>query len=151
MRCVQQILMAQTATRTLSLVRVEDPLSEILLVESIAGQSRYVLPSACRLMIIANIRRCALTFYEMNEADIVNRNRKSEICLIIINDEHRPNCQVLARHNPMEIDKGESFCRGYPQPDVVAVLRIGSAVAISEESVRIEGIIIRTMGSGRNG
>ena len=52
-----------------------------------------------------------------------------------MNDIHRPHRNVFAGRKPVEVRKGEAVLHREPQPNVVMMARIGSAIAILQKVV----------------
>ena len=54
---------------------------------------------------------------------------------MVLDDEDRPRCFVEALDDAVQIDERGLPLHGRPQAHVVAMIRIGAAIAIAEEPV----------------
>ena len=60
---------------------------------------------------------------------------------MVLDDEDRPRRFIEALDDAVQVDEGRLALHGRPQPDVVAMVRIGAAIAVSEEAAVGEAVV----------
>lgn len=63
-------------------------------------------------------------------------------------DEYRPGGEVLAQKDPVEVNERQAALHREAQAAIVGVIRIRSALPVAKQSIRAEGVVIRSLRSG---
>jgi hypothetical protein len=61
---------------------------------------------------------------------------------VVLDDEDRPRRFIEALDDAVQIDEGRLALHGRPQADVVAMVRIGAAIAVAEEAPVGESVVV---------
>ena len=129
--------------------RVEDALPKRALVQALPNRGRGVLPS-CAVRIVAH--RGSLSGGRWPDvASVVDRNREGESAPVVAHDEHRPGGDVLSTRHTVEVDQRQAFLHREAQAPVVWMIGVRTAVSIAQQVVGTECVVIRPIGSGRDG
>lgn len=124
---VKQFLVLETTDCALCSISTEDSVSELLLV-----QTNHCHPSD---VLSAGLVGSSWRNARHKRFHILTREMEREARRIIANDHHRPDRGVAASFDPSEVDKRSSGLHCLSEPGVVPMGRVGSVVAIAEESV----------------
>jgi hypothetical protein len=86
---------------------------------------------------------------------VIDRDDEAQSFGVVLDDEDWPRRFVKALDDAVEIDERGLPLHGRPQAHVVAMARIGAAIAIAEESAVDEPVVIGALavldwGSGRD-
>ncbi len=76
---------------------------------------------------------------------VIDRDDEAQGVGMVLGDEDRPRRFVEALDDAVEIDERGLPLHGRAQTHVVAMMRIGAAIAIAEEAVLGEAVIVRTI------
>jgi len=90
---------------------------------------------------------------ESGESDvrrIVDSNGECELGWIISDNEYGPSSDILPWDNSVEVDEGQPTFHSEAQPTIVRMVSVRSAIAITEEAIGAEGVIVRPFGSSCN-
>ena len=125
----QQLIMAKPADGAALLVGAEHALAKAPLVQALPDHRGHVLPprgQRRRVVELPGGRRPDL---------VIDRHDKAQGVGMVLDDEDRPCRFVEALDDAVEIDERGLPLHGRPQAHVVAMIRIGAAIAIAEEPV----------------
>ena len=125
----QQFVMAEPADRAALLVGAEHSLAKAPLVQALPDHRGHVLAPRSqhgRIVELPGGRRPDL---------VIDRHDKAQRFGMVLNDEDWPRRFVEARDDAVEVDERGLPLHGRPQAHVVAMIRIGAAIAIAEEPV----------------
>ena len=75
-------------------------------------------------------------------AGLINSNFERQFLRIVTNHKDRPGREIASRDNPVEIDQGSLSLHGFPQTDVVPVIRIRAPVFVAQEPALLKRIVI---------
>jgi hypothetical protein len=125
---VESLVVQEPADGAALLVGPPYTLTERLLVEALHGHARDV--ASARLgRDVADWRRGGA------ELAVVHGHLEAEGSGIVAYDVYRPHRQVLALHDPVEVDERDLLLESAPQADVVAMALVSAAIAVEEEPV----------------
>jgi len=82
---------------------------------------------------------------------VVGRYCEGEGIGIVADDEYGPDGQVAPLDDAVEVDEGDLVLHGTAQADVVSVMGICAAIAIEQEAVRGEAVVVWPIRSGGDG
>jgi hypothetical protein len=82
--------------------------------------------------------------FNRNGTSIVDRNAERKIQWTVIDHKHWVDRDVSSRNHAEEIDDWNTSCHGETKPDVVRVQRISLSVAIFQQAIRVDAVIIWT-------
>jgi len=124
----QQLLVPEVADRTALTIGGEDPLTEALLMQSLARVAGHVLPASLCLHRLLDARP------EVQQSHIINGNLESERSGIIADDVDGPDWEIAARHQAIQVDERDLTLHREPKSDVLRVARVGAVVIVSGSS-----------------
>ncbi len=80
---------------------------------------------------------------------VVDRHDEGEGLGVILDDEDRPRRLIEALDDAAQVDEGRLALHGRPQPDVVAMVRIGAVIAVAEEAAVGEAVVVGALPASR--
>jgi hypothetical protein len=84
-------------------------------------------------------------------AGVIDGHREAQLLRVIVNHVRGPRGDVLAGHNPVEVDKREAPHHALAQARVVRMPGIGPPVPVAEQPVVAKRVVVGTPGGGRDG
>ena len=132
----QQFVMAEPADGAALLVGAEHTLAKAPLVQALTDHRGHVLPprgQRRRIVELPGGRRSDL---------VIDRHDKAQGFGMVLDDEHWPRGFVEALDDAVEIDERSLPLHGRSQAHVVAMIRIGAAIAITEEPAVDEPVVV---------
>ena len=69
---------------------------------------------------------------------------------IVSDDEYWPSSDILAWDNSVEVDKRKLALHSEAQSTIIWMVSVRPTIAITEETIDAEGVIVRTLGSSCN-
>jgi hypothetical protein len=79
----------------------------------------------------------------------VDRHDEGEGLGVILDDEDRPRRLIETLDDAVQVDEGRLTLHGRPQPDVVAMVQIGAAIAVAEEASVGEAVVVGALPASR--
>jgi|SRR5882672_3369348 len=147
-RSAEELFMPKSTEGALMVVCLEHAFPEGALMEA-HTHHRGDVASSCVNDIVGNFSRGLRS--SRDERGIIYRNTHRHIRRVIPNNIDGPGREILADRYTVEINQRESQPHRGSETLIVWVSGIGSAVAIPEEVVRTEPVVVRTFWSGRDG
>src|SRR6476469_9726706 len=75
---------------------------------------------------------------------IIHSNFEGQAAWVIPDDVNRPGGKIFSRFNAMQINKRMSSLKDLPQPYIITVIWVNTAITIDEEIIFPKIVIIRT-------
>lgn len=147
---VQQLLMSEPAKRAAVSIGSQDALPESLLVKP-APYVRSQIGTAGFAGAVGYGHLLPVKVRSQKQGSVIHRNGEGQILRIISHDEHGPDSQILAGNDSVKINQGNLVAHRFSQPPVVSMGGIAAPVAVSQQVVFAEGIIVRPFRSGGDG
>jgi len=129
----------EAAKCTLLPVGTKDPLPKSTLVQPVSHGGGYVSPAG----IGPCVRNTGRLLAGLPFRQIIYRHLENQAFGFVTHNKHRPRYEILARDNPVEIDKRDFPKKGHAKSCIIAMLRIGPTVTVTNQPVRAEAVIIR--------
>ena len=83
---------------------------------------------------------------------VIHLHREAELARVILDDEDRIGRDVVPALDRMEVHDRDPFDHRAPQPAVVPVLRVDSAIRVAQGArLKIEGVVVRAADRRRDG
>ena len=132
MRGLEQFVALQPTHCAVVLVRANDALPELRLMESLPEQARDVATTE------SPAARPESDGTEVREPTLVDANGERQTRWIVADDEHGPLACVEPRHDAVEVHQRHLVPHRQSQADVLVMSRIGAAISVPQQSVRTE-------------
>jgi len=152
MRRIQKLIMPKPAKSALPAISLENALSERPLMKP-DSHCRRDITAARGFALFADRRSClGPCGIDAQMALVVDSNRKRgrQRIGIITDDKDRPSSDIAAARDPMKIGQGQAIRHGRTKPTVIPMVGIDAPIAIAEQAICAESVIIWAIGSRRN-
>lgn len=139
---VEQLVVTKAAQRTPLLVGADHALPKRDLVEATAEGRRDVGASWLGLVLTCGMGAGRAGQDGMEVVDLYREEGRRRI---VGDDEHWVSGRVHSSRDGVEVDERDSLAHRTPQPDVVAMMRIGAAIGVSKNvSMAVEAVGVGT-------
>jgi len=119
-------------------------------VKALPNRRSYVEPPSAVGILMYSVDRITCKSGESDVRRIVDSDRECELGRIVSDDEYGPSSDILPWDNSVEVDEGQPTFHSKAQPAIVWMVSVRSTIAITEETIGAEGVIVRPFGSSCN-
>lgn len=142
---IQQLLVAKPTKCALPAVGLKNLFSECTLMKPDADRRSDIGTSSGRPLISHGQVEILSIWRDPQMGFVIDGDREYELLRIVIDDENRPNGDIPSPGNAVKVDQGEAMSHRVAEPPVVPVAGIGASIAVSQEPIGPDSIIIRTL------
>jgi hypothetical protein len=150
MRRIEKFLMPEPAKSALPAIRLKDSLSKRTLMQA-DPHSRGDICPAPRIRVLPD--HAAHFRIDAKVAFVVDGNGESRGWRrrIIAYDENRPGSDIAPSGDSMKVNQWQAIRHRGSKSAVIPMIWIDASIPVSKKPILAESIVIRTVGSGRNG